>query len=160
MTTRTGIGFDVHPLVANKPLVLGGVNIPFDLGLQGHSDGDVLIHSIIDAMLGGAALGDIGTYFPSNDIKFRNIVSTILLTETLTILEKNDWYPIFVDATIIAERPVLSAFTNTIKHNLAKTIGLDDSSVSIKSKTTNGLGFIGKGDGAAAITIVTIESNQ
>ena len=105
MTTRSGIGFDVHPLVAGRPLVLGGVSVPFDRGLSGHSDGDVLVHAVIDALLGGGGLGDIGTHFPSDDPRYESVASTRLLRQTLQLLRDHGWQPTYVDATILAEPP-------------------------------------------------------
>ena len=158
MTTRSGIGFDVHPLVEARPFVLGGVAIPFERGLSGHSDGDVLVHAVIDALLGGAGLGDIGTHFPSSDPRYEGVASTALLRQTLTLLEQSGWRPTYVDATILAERPVLKPFTEQIKQGLAASMDLDVGLVNIKAKTTDGLGFLGRGEGAAALAIATLES--
>ena len=110
MTTRSGIGIDVHPLVEGRPLLLGGIEIPFEKGLLGHSDGDALIHAVIDALLGGAGLGDIGYHFPSDESEYKGMASTELLSRTLPLLASNGWRTEYVDATIIAERPTLSPF--------------------------------------------------
>lgn len=159
MKIRTGIGFDVHPLVEGSPLVLGGVNIPFDKGLDGHSDGDVLIHSIIDAILGGAGQGDIGTHFPSEDLQFKGIESTRLLCKSLEIIMEESWRVSYVDATIIVERPILKSFIPQIRHVIAKCLNLEDLEVNVKATTTDGIGFVGRGEGIASMAVVTIESD-
>ncbi|MCI0438472.1 MAG: 2-C-methyl-D-erythritol 2,4-cyclodiphosphate synthase [Chloroflexi bacterium] len=157
MSSRSGLGFDVHPLVEGRPLVLGGVTVPFEKGLSGHSDGDVLTHAIIDALLGAAGLDDIGTHFPSSDERYRGIASTLLLRETVEILTRHRWHATYVDATIIAERPVLRPFMGHIKQTLSAALGLDASSVNLKAKTTDRLGFIGRGEGIASMAIATVE---
>ena len=157
MTIRSGIGIDVHPLVENRALILGGVTIPFDKGLDGHSDGDVLIHAVIDAMLGGAGLGDIGTRFPSSDPQYKGIASTKLLSATADLLANHRWRTSYVDATILAERPVLKSFIGQIKQNLAVSLGLEPDSINVKATTTDGLGFVGRGDGIASIAVATVE---
>ena len=157
MKARSGIGIDVHPLVDGRTLVLGGVTIPFEKGLAGHSDGDVLIHAVIDALLGGAGLGDIGTHFPSSDPRYESIASTDLLGQTLQLLAENRWQTTYVDATILAERPVLRPFMGQIKHNLAASLALEPASVNLKATTTDGLGFIGRGEGIASMAIATVE---
>ena len=157
MTTRTGIGFDVHPLVDGRPLVLGGVSVPFHKGLSGHSDGDVLIHAVIDAILGGAGLGDIGTHFPSSDPQYRGIASTALLVDTVRMVAARGWRASYVDATIIAERPLLGPFISKIQRSLACSIGEGADSVNLKAKTTDGLGFTGRGEGIAALAVATLE---
>ena len=157
MTSRSGIGIDVHPLVKDRPLVLGGVTIPFQLGLLGHSDGDVLIHAVIDALLGGAGLGDIGTHFPSGDSQYQGIASTELLRRTIELLGPHRWQTRYVDATILAERPVLRPFMPLIKQTLAASLGLDPESVNLKATTTDGLGFIGRGEGIGALAVATLE---
>ena len=156
-TTRSGIGFDVHPLVEERPLVLGGVTIPYERGLAGHSDGDGLIHAVIDALLGAAALGDIGTHFPPGDDRYKGIASGELLTETLKLLRSNHWRVTFVDATILAERPILKPYMPDIRNSLAAALRLDADSVNVKATTTDGLGFIGRGEGIGTLAIATIE---
>ena len=160
MTTRSGIGIDVHPLVEGRPLILGGVSIPFDRGLSGHSDGDVLVHAIIDALLGGAALGDIGAHFPSSDPQYEGIASTELLRQTLDLLKDSGWRATYVDATILAERPALSPFIDRIAQSLATSLRVETGSVNLKAKTTDGLGFIGRGEGVAALSIATLEPTE
>ncbi len=157
MTTRSGIGFDVHPLVEGRALVLGGVRIPFERGLAGHSDGDALTHAVIDALLGGAALGDIGTHFPPGDAAYAGIASLELLRETMKLLALGSWRAAFVDATIIAERPLLKPHIGSIRRSLAATLALAEGEVSVKATTTDGLGFVGRGEGIGTLAIATIE---
>ena len=160
MTFRSGIGIDVHPLVDGRALVLGGVTVPFDRGLAGHSDGDVLIHAVIDALLGGAGLGDIGTHFPSSDPRYEGMASTEFLRQTLEMLQAHRWRTGYVDATILAERPVLRPFMAQIRQNLATLLAVDPGSVNLKATTTDGLGFIGRGDGIASLAVATIEGME
>ena len=157
MMSRSGLGVDVHPLVQGRRLVLGGVAIPFEKGLAGHSDGDVLIHAVIDALLGGAGLGDIGDHFPSSGPQYEGVASGELLDETVDMLAKRRWRASYVDATILAERPVLKPFMGQIKQSLAAGLRLDPDSVNLKASTTDGLGFVGRGEGIAALAIATIE---
>ena len=157
MTTRSGIGFDVHPLVENRPLFLGGIEIPYERGLAGHSDGDGLIHAVIDSILGATALGDIGTHFPSNDDRFKGIASTELLLRTLAAVEQTDWRVTFVDATILAERPILAPHVGDIRRSLAAALNLPADGVNVKATTTDGLGFLGRSEGIGALAIATVE---
>ena len=157
MTSRAGLGFDVHPLVEGRSLVLGGVSIPFDKGLSGHSDGDVLTHAVIDAVLGGAGLGDIGSHFPSNDPSYEGIASTELLLRTVELVGESGWQPAYLDATILAERPLINPFIDQIEQSLAASLGVDRDSVNLKAKTTDGLGFIGRGEGVGALAVATLE---
>ena len=158
MTVRTGIGFDVHPLVAGRPLVLGGVTIPHFCGLKGHSDGDTLAHAVIDATLGGAGLGDIGTHFPSSDASYEGIDSLLLLERTRGLIAASGWRVTYVDATIVAEEPKLSPFVSRMAKELSAGLGLDEKSVNVKAKTTDGLGFTGRREGIAALAVATLES--
>ena len=158
MTVRTGIGFDVHPLVADRPLVLGGVTVPHFSGLKGHSDSDTLTHAVIDALLGGAGLGDIGTHFPSSDASYKGVDSMVLLDRTCTLVGAAGWRVTYVDATIIAEEPKLSPFVTRMANNLSARLGLDANSVNVKAKTTDGLGFMGRREGIAALAVATLES--
>ena len=160
MTTRSGIGIDAHPLVEKRALVLGGVTIPFDRGLAGHSDGDVLIHSVIDALLGGAGLGDIGTHFPSDDPKYQGIASSELLRQTIHLLRETRWRTAYVDATILAERPALRPFITQMRGNLATLLAVKPDSVNLKATTTDGLGFAGRGEGIASVAIATLRSTE
>ncbi|MYB49613.1 MAG: 2-C-methyl-D-erythritol 2,4-cyclodiphosphate synthase [Dehalococcoidia bacterium] len=158
MTVRTGIGFDVHPLVAGRPLVLGGVTIPHFSGLKGHSDGDTLAHAVIDAALGGAGLGDIGTHFPSSEMRYEGVDSMVLLAHTCDLLTSAGWRVTYLDATIIAEEPKLSPYVTRMANNLSVRLGLDANSVNVKAKTTDGLGFTGRREGIAALAVATLES--
>ena len=157
MTARSGIGYDVHPLVEGRPLVLGGVTIPFEKGPLGHSDGDALIHSVIDALFGAAAMGDIGSHFPSDDERYRGIAGAILLKEAVNMLKEGRWRVSNVDATILAEQPMLRPYIEDIRASLAEIIGIEIGAVSVKATTTDGLGFIGKGDGIASMAVAVIE---
>ena len=160
MTVRSGIGFDVHPLVEGRSLVLGGIAIPFHKGLSGHSDGDGLIHAVIDALLGAAALGDIGTHFPPDDDSLRGIASARMLSETLEMLSRNHWRATFVDATILAERPILKPHMASIRQSLSAALQLKEDCVNVKATTTDGLGFIGRGEGIGTLAIATIEQTK
>ena len=158
MTVRTGIGFDVHPLVADRPLVLGGVTVPHFCGLKGHSDGDTLTHAVIDAALGGAGLGDIGTHFPSSDARYKDVDSMVLLDRTRDLLAESGWRVTYVDATIIAEEPRFGPFVTRMAKNLSSQLGLEANLVNVKAKTTDGLGFTGRREGIAALAVATLES--
>ena len=158
MTVRTGIGLDVHPLVDDRPLVLGGVTVPHFCGLKGHSDGDTLAHAVIDAALGGAGLGDIGTHFPSSDARYIGVDSMVLLDRTRDLLSTSGWRVTYVDATIIAEEPKLNPFVTGMAKNLSVHLGLEANSVNVKAKTTDGLGFTGRREGIAALAVATLES--
>ena len=160
MTNRSGIGIDTHALVDGRPLTLGGISIPFDKGLSGHSDGDVLIHAIIDALLGGAGLGDIGTHFPSSDPQYKDVASTELLQQTLDLLKNSGWRATYVDATILAEQPTLSPFIKQIAQSLATSLNMVAGSVNLKAKSTDGLGFIGRGEGITAMSIAILEPTE
>ena len=154
---RVGIGYDVHQLVAGRRLVLGGVEIPFSKGLSGWSDADVLTHAIIDALLGAAALGDIGSHFPPGNPKYKDISSLVLLKEVRDKLEEDGWRVNNVDATIIAESPRLRDFIEGMRHQLSQTLGIDTSRLSVKASTSARLGFVGQGDGIVALAIAMIE---
>ncbi len=153
---RVGLGFDLHPLVKNRPLWLGGVNIPFKLGLQGHSDADVLLHSIVDALLGAAGLKDIGHHFPSEDQRYRNVSSMKLLRETYKLISVRGYQVINVDAVIISQEPRLSPYINEMNGNISAALNIDPGMVSVKSTTTEGLGICGQGDAMAAQAVVLI----
>jgi 2-C-methyl-D-erythritol 2,4-cyclodiphosphate synthase len=142
---RIGIGYDVHPLVKHRKLVLGGVDIPFGKGLDGWSDADVLSHAIIDALLGAAALGDIGTHFPPGEAQYKDISSLTLLKTTSDKLAAQGWHIVNIDATVIAEEPKLAGFIEKMRQNLSQTLGIEIDRVSVKASTANGLGCIGKG---------------
>ena len=157
MTQRCGIGFDVHPLKPNLDLILGGTKIPHHSGLQGHSDGDVLIHAIIDSLLGAAGLGDIGKHFPKNHPDLKNIKSTLMLSQTYQLLKSSKWRVINVDATIIAEEPTISPYAQSMSNVIEAEIAIDPNAVNIKSTTSDNLGFTGRKEGIAAISIATIQ---
>ncbi len=157
---RIGIGYDVHPLVPMRRLVLGGIDIPFDKGLDGWSDADVLTHAIIDALLGAAALGDIGSHFPPGESQYKDISSLTLLKRVRDELAENGWRVGNIDATIVAEAPKLSGFIDQIRQQLSQTLGITLSQVSVKASTSNGLGFVGRGEGMAAHAVATIEGSK
>jgi len=154
---RIGQGFDVHPLVAGRKLVIGGVEIAHDKGLLGHSDADVLLHAICDALLGAAALGDIGRHFPDSDARFRGIDSRKLLREVTALLKAGGFLVRNVDATIIAEAPRMAPHIASMVANIAADLGIDAGRVNVKATTTEKLGFTGRGEGIAAQAICLIE---
>jgi 2-C-methyl-D-erythritol 2,4-cyclodiphosphate synthase len=153
---RVGIGYDVHPLVKGRKLVIGGVEIPFDKGLDGWSDADVLTHAIIDALLGAAALGDIGSHFPPGEPQYKDISSLALLKRTVDKLKENGWQIVNVDATIVAEQPKLRDFVDQMRQQLSDTLGIAPSQVSVKASTSARLGSIGRGEGMAAYAVALI----
>jgi 2-C-methyl-D-erythritol 2,4-cyclodiphosphate synthase len=153
---RVGIGYDAHRLVDARPLVLGGVEIPFQEGLEGWSDADVVVHAIIDALLGAAALGDIGTHFPPNDPAYKNVSSIYLLTRTKEMLAHQGWRVGNIDATIVAERPLLRPFVDQMRQNISEALSVSKSQVGIKATTTEGLGFCGEGRGIAAYSVALL----
>jgi 2-C-methyl-D-erythritol 2,4-cyclodiphosphate synthase len=157
--TRTGIGYDAHPLVAGRKLVLGGTEIPFGKGLDGWSDADVLTHAIIDALLGAAALGDIGSHFPPGDPDYQGISSLKLLEKAAGHLKAAGWLVTNIDATVMAEAPLLRDYIRPMRDSLCRTLDLNVNRISIKASTANGLGFIGAGEGIAAYAIATIEGD-
>jgi len=154
---RIGIGYDIHSLARGRDLVLGGVTIPFEKGLVGHSDADVLIHAICDALLGAAGKGDIGLHFPDNDPAYKDISSLKLLTATLKILQNARYEIVNVDCTVFAQSPKLSPYLESMKTIVAETIDLNPSRINIKATTTEGLGFIGAGEGIAAMSVALIK---
>lgn len=156
-TLRTGIGVDVHPLVRGRPLILGGVPVEFDKGIQGHSDGDVLSHAIIDALLGAGNLGDIGTWFPSSRPDLQGISSLAMLEKVLDLLREEQYRVVNIDATIILEAPRLAEYLPAMKRRLAETLECGEDCVSVKATTTDRLGFIGTGKGVAALATALIE---
>jgi len=156
---RVGIGYDVHPLVKGRKLILGGVEIPFVTGLSGWSDGDALTHAIIDALLGAAALGDIGRHFPSGKAEYKNISSLALLKEVKDKLAAKGWRISNIDATIIAEKPKLSRFIDQMRQKLSQTLGVKVEQVSVKASTANGLGCVGRGEGIAAYAVAMVEGS-
>jgi len=158
MALRIGLGFDAHALVPGRKLMIGGVDIPFDRGLLGHSDGDVLLHAICDALLGAAGLGDIGRHFPDTDESLRDADSRVLLRSTAAQLEQNGFRIVNVDATILAQAPRMAPHIAAMAACVAQTIGIAESQINIKAKTTEWLGFTGRGEGIAAQAIALIEA--
>jgi len=157
---RVGIGYDVHPLVRGRKLVLGGVEIPFDRGLEGWSDADALTHAIIDALLGAAALGDIGGNFPAGKAEYKDISSLSLLEKMRDKLAGGGFKIVNVDATIIAEKPRLADFIDQMRQQLSQTLAINLEQVSVKASTANGLGAVGRGEGIAALAVVLIEGGK
>ncbi len=157
---RVGIGYDVHPLTSGRRLVLGGIDIPFDKGLSGWSDADVLTHAIIDALLGAAALGDIGSHFPPGEPQYKDISSLALLGKVRDKLEKHGWQVANIDATIVAEQPKLGDFIPGMRQQVSQTLGIALSQVSVKASTSAQLGFVGRGEGIAAYAIALIEGSK
>ena len=155
---RIGTGYDVHKLVENRKLILGGVTIPYEKGLMGHSDADVLIHAIMDALLGAAALGDIGRHFPDSDVTYKGASSIELLRRVKKLLEDGLYLIENIDATIIAQKPKLSLYIPIMVKNIAAALELEENRVNIKATTEEGLGFTGEGLGIAANAVCLIES--
>ena len=159
MSVRAGIGYDVHRLEPGIPLWLGGVRVEFQAGLVGHSDGDVLVHAIVDAMLGAAGLGDIGALFPSSDPQYRGASSLLFLREVTGLLAGQGWQVVNLDATIVAERPRLAPYVQNMRETIAESAGLSPAQVNIKCTTTDGLGFPGRGEGIGALAVATVEAS-
>jgi 2-C-methyl-D-erythritol 2,4-cyclodiphosphate synthase len=155
---RVGVGYDVHPLTPGRELVLGGIDIPFAKGLSGWSDADVLTHAIIDALLGAAALGDIGSHFPPGETQYKDISSFTLLKKVRDELAKNGWQVDNIDATIVAEQPRLRDFIDSMRQKLSQTLGIAPGQVSVKASTSAQLGLVGRGEGIAAYAVALIES--
>ena len=153
---RIGMGYDVHKLVANRDLILGGVKIPYEKGLLGHSDADVLLHAIMDALLGAAALGDIGKHFPDTDDRYKGISSIKLLNEVGKLLDEKCYIIENIDATVIAQRPKLRNYIDAMRKNIAQTLGIDIEQV--KATTEEGLGFTGSGEGISSQAICSLSS--
>jgi len=154
---RVGIGYDAHRLTIGRRLILGGVEIPFDRGLEGWSDADVVVHAIMDALLGAAALGDIGSHFPPNDPAYKGISSTTLLDRVGGLLKRQGWRIGNIDATIIAERPLLQPFIAQMKQNISQALSISESQVGIKATTNEGLGFTGREEGIATYAVALLE---
>ena len=157
---RIGIGYDVHPLTPGRRLVLGGVDIPFDKGLSGWSDADVLTHAVIDALLGAAALGDIGNHFPPGEPQYKDISSLVLLERVRNELAKNGWQVSNIDATIVAEQPKLRDFIDGMRQKLSQTLDININQVSVKASTSAELGLVGRGEGIIAYAVAMIEGSQ
>ena len=154
---RIGHGYDVHRLVEGRKLILGGVEIPFEKGLDGHSDADVLVHAVMDALLGAAALGDIGKLFPDSDERYLGADSVELLKKVRNVLQEHGWKPGNLDATVIAQRPKLAPYIDTMRKRIADALETDAENVSVKATTEERLGFTGSGEGIAAHAVCLIE---
>lgn len=157
---RVGFGYDVHRLVEERKLILGGVEIPYEKGLLGHSDADVLVHALMDAMLGAAGLGDIGRHFPDTDNQYKGIDSMILLRQVTQLLAEAKYKVNNIDVTVVAQRPKLAEFIPQMEANIARVIGVEESMVNVKATTTEKLGFEGEGLGISAYAVCTIAENK
>lgn len=153
---RVGIGYDVHSLTEGRKLILGGVHIPYPKGLLGHSDGDVLLHAICDALLGAAGLSDIGCHFPDNDPKYKGISSLLLLKEVRRIIKEKGFGIVNIDSTIVAQKPKLAPFLRKMEKNIAGVLEIESDSVNVKATTTEGLGFTGEGKGMAVYAVASL----
>lgn len=157
---RIGHGYDVHKLVENRKLIIGGVEIPYEKGLLGHSDADVLLHAIGDALMGAAALGDIGCIFPDNDPKFKDADSLVLLSEVAALLRIKGYSVVNIDATLIAQKPKMRPYIDEMRRNIAMACGVDIGCVSVKATTEEGLGFTGSGEGISAHSVCLITTEN
>jgi len=153
---RVGLGYDVHKLVPGRDLIIGGVKIPHTLGLLGHSDADVLIHAIMDSLLGAAALGDIGKHFPDTDVKFKGISSVKLLNEVRVLLSKNNYKIDNIDATIVAQRPKMAPYITSMRKNIGEALSISIDQINVKATTEEGLGFTGIEEGISSQSICLI----
>jgi len=156
---RVGFGYDVHPLVEGRPLILGGIKIPYLYGLQGHSDADVLLHAISDALLGAIAEGDIGRHFPDTDPQYKNIRSTILLKKVMTRMREKGFHILNIDATILAQRPKLSDHIPRMVKEIADVLEIETGRVNVKATTSEALGFAGRGEGISASAVALVAEN-
>jgi 2-C-methyl-D-erythritol 2,4-cyclodiphosphate synthase len=157
VSVTTGIGWDSHRLVEGRPLIIGGVTIPFERGLAGHSDADVLAHAIVDALLGAAGLGDIGEHFPDTDERWAGADSLALLRAVVERVGEAGHVVVHVDGTVVMERPRLAPYKTAIRESLARALGVAPGSVSVKATTGEGMGFVGRGEGVAAMAVATLE---
>ena len=157
---RVGLGYDVHKLIEGRPLIIGGVSIPYEKGLLGHSDADVLLHAISDALLGAAGLGDIGKHFPDTDPSYKGISSLLLLEQVGTLIEERMFFIENIDATIIAQQPKMRPYIEEMEANIAKTLHLLPSQINIKATTEEGLGFTGSGEGISAQAICSLATAE
>jgi 2-C-methyl-D-erythritol 2,4-cyclodiphosphate synthase len=155
--TRVGFGFDLHPLVAGRPLVLGGVTVPSEVGLDGHSDADVLSHAVAEALLGALALGDLGRHFPDTDPRWRGVSSLVLLKSVLDLVAARGARLVNVDATVLAQAPKLAPLLPEMAKRLSDTLGIAVAAVSVKAKSPEGLGLLGRREGIAAMAVVSVE---
>jgi 2-C-methyl-D-erythritol 2,4-cyclodiphosphate synthase len=155
--SRIGFGYDTHQLKPSSEIILGGIAIPSDLGTVGHSDADVLIHAICDALLGAANLGDIGTHFPDTDPKYKGADSKMLLKEVVAMLNQKNYHIVNIDTTICLEKPKIAPYITQIQNKLSAIIGIPDFDISVKAKTSEKMGFIGRGEGISAYAVALIE---
>ena len=160
MSTVAGIGWDSHRLAPGRPLILGGVTIPHERGLHGYSDADVLAHAVIDALLGAAALGDIGQHFPDTDERYRDADSMALLRAVVAMLAERGLHVAHVDTTVLMERPKLGPARDAIRTSLAEGLGVDAEHVNVKASTGEGMGFVGREEGVAALAVATLRSER
>ena len=158
MNNRIGQGMDVHQLVVGNPLIIGGVPIPFPRGSKGHSDGDVLYHAIVDAILGALCLGDIGKYFPSDDVRWKDAYSHKFLKYTQSLIQEKGYVVVNIDATVILQEPQLSSYISEMRKNISHVLSISVEAVSVKATTTDSLGFIGSGDGIAAMAVALLST--
>lgn len=156
MTVRVGNGYDVHRLVEGRKLMMGGVEIPYEKGLLGHSDADVLLHAVCDALLGAAGLGDIGRHFPDTSAQYKGISSLKLVAEVCRMLSDNGYRVLNIDCTIVAERPKMAPYVPSMVGNIAAAVSVERKAINVKATTTEGLGFEGRGEGIAAFAVCTI----
>jgi 2-C-methyl-D-erythritol 2,4-cyclodiphosphate synthase len=154
---RIGFGYDVHRLVDGPPLVLGGVAVPYQRGLKGHSDADVLVHAVMDALLGAVGEGDIGAHFPDTDPEYKGIASTDLLYRVGSLLARKGYTVGNIDATVVAEKPILAEYLPRMRQTIARVLGISSGQVNVKATTTEGLGFCGRGEGMAAYAVALLE---
>ena len=154
---RIGHGYDVHKLVEGRDLIIGGVNIPYELGLLGHSDADVLVHAVMDAIIGALGLGDIGKHFPDNDERWRGVSSIYLLSIVREMMSERGAEPINIDATLVLQRPKVAPYIEQMRSNIASALGIDASRVNVKATTEEHLGFTGRGEGAAAHAVALLQ---
>jgi len=157
---RVGFGYDAHRLVADRNLILGGVNIPYQLGLQGHSDADVLIHAACDALLGAAGMGDLGSHFPDTDPALEGVSSVVILRKIATMVRNEGFELQNLDTTVVAEKPKLAPYIETMKASIADALGVNPRQVSVKATTTEGMGFTGRGEGMAAYAVAVLTAND
>jgi len=160
MEIRVGFGYDVHQWADNRPLILGGVTIPHHQGLMGHSDADVLLHAITDALLGSLALGDIGTHFPDTDPQYNGADSGLLLQKAYELIRSKRYFLVNLDATVIMERPKLLEHIPSIRHRISEILDVDITRVSIKATTSEKMGFVGRGEGAASMATLLVQQEK
>ena len=157
---RIGFGYDAHQLVPGRKLIVGGVSIPHTKGALGHSDADVLLHAIADALLGAAALGDIGTHFPDTDPRFKNIDSKIIVKQVIALLKENNYSVGNIDTTVVLQQPKISTYIPEIRKQIAAVLEIDESDISVKATTTEHMGFVGREEGIAAYAVVMVEMGK